>query len=120
MISTLVLLILLSLSLAINLILIKHNKELKFRKRSLAVKYGKFSEQFFPFIEEYPYDSSNFRFIGTPIDGVQFEDDRIILVEFKVGSSKLSPKERKIKELVDSKRVYFEEFRIDNKNNKKS
>ena len=30
------------------------------------------------------------RFLGAPIDGVQFEDDRVILVEFKSGRSRLS------------------------------
>ncbi len=82
-------------------------------KHSLSTKYGKMSEQFFPFLENYPYDYQNFRFIGTPVDGLQFEDDKIIFVEFKSSKSRLSQKQKTIKALVDSGRVGFEEFRLD-------
>lgn len=84
----------------------------KFQKKSLSSKYGKMTEQFLPFLEEYPYDSQNFRFLGSPIDGVQFEDDKIILVEFKTSGSQLSGKQRKIRELIKKKRIYFEEIRL--------
>ena len=86
--------------------------ELKFSKQSLSTKYGKMTEQFIPFMKDYPYDEQNFRFLGTPIDGVQFEGDRIVFLEFKVGDSKLTMKQRKIRDLVDKKKVHFEEFRI--------
>lgn len=71
------------------------------------------TEQFLPFLEEYPYDEQNFRFLGTPIDGIQFEDDKIVFVEFKAGDSKLTEKQKKIKEQVEKKKVEFEEFRIE-------
>ncbi len=108
----LIILLILILSIFLNYLLLKELRKLRFSKRSQSVKYGKFSEQFFPFIKEYPYDSRRFRFLGSPIDGVQFNEDKIVFVEFKVGSSKLNSSERKIKELVDNKKVYFEEFRI--------
>lgn len=92
--------------------LFQSNRRLRFEKRSISTKYGKMSEQFMPFLKNYPYDEHNFRFIGTPIDGVQFEDDKIVIVEFKTGKSKLSEKQRKIKELVEKKKVKFEEIRI--------
>ncbi len=109
---SLIIFLTLILSVFLNYLLLKELRRLRFSKRSQSVKYGKFSEQFFPFIKDYPYDSRGFRFLGSPIDGVQFNDDKIVFVEFKVGSSKLNSSERKIKELVDSKKVYFEEFRI--------
>lgn len=87
-------------------------RELAFGKQSLAVKYGKMSEQFFPFMKDYPYSTENFRFLGTPIDGVQFEKDRVVFVEFKAGSSGLSARQKEIKELVERKKVEFEEVRI--------
>ena len=65
-----------------------------------------------PFLKNYPYESSNFRFIGTPIDGIQFEDDKIIFVEFKAGDSRLTAKQEKIKDLINKKKVNWEEFRI--------
>jgi len=86
--------------------------DLKFQKRSLSSKYGKMTEQFLPFLEEYPYDSQNFRFLGSPIDGVQFDDEKIVLIEFKTADSGLSSKQRKIRELVKKKRVSFEEIRL--------
>ena len=46
-------------------------KELAFGKQSLAVKYGKMSEQFMPFLKDYPYEPQNFRFLGTPVDGMR-------------------------------------------------
>jgi predicted Holliday junction resolvase-like endonuclease len=87
--------------------------ETKFQKQSLSTKYGKMSEQFMPFLDNYPYDPQNFRFLGTPIDGIQFEEDKIILMEFKTANSRLSQKQRDIQELVKGKRIYFEEYRLD-------
>lgn len=81
-------------------------------KQSLSVKYGKMTEQFFPFIKDYPYNAGNFRFIGNPIDGIQFEEDGIILIEFKTGSSKLSESQKRIKDLAERKKIRFEEMRI--------
>src|SRR5689334_7267700 len=60
------------------------------RQRSLSASYGRITEQWFPLMERYPYDSSNFRFLGTPVDGVQFEEDRIVFVEFKSHRAELS------------------------------
>jgi predicted Holliday junction resolvase-like endonuclease len=71
------------------------------------------TEQFMPFVPDYPWDPQRFRFIGSPIDGVQFEDDKVIIVEFKTGSSKLSERQRHIRDLIRDGRVEFEEFRID-------
>lgn len=86
--------------------------ELAKRKHSQSTKYGKLTEQFFPFLDRYPYNERNFRFIGSPIDGIQFEPDKIIFVEFKTANGKLSAKQREIKYLIDKKRVEFKEFRI--------
>jgi predicted Holliday junction resolvase-like endonuclease len=82
------------------------------KKRSLSTRYGRITEQFFPLMKNYPYDPNNFRFIGSPIDGIQFNDDSVVFVEFKTADSKLSEKEKKIKEIVENKKVYFKVFRI--------
>ena len=81
-------------------------------KQSLSTRYGKTTEQFLPLVAAYPYDSSNFRFIGSPIDGVQFEEDRVILVEFKTGNSKLTPRQRQIRDIVAAGKVEFKEVRV--------
>ncbi|MFH1409347.1 MAG: Holliday junction resolvase-like protein [Nanoarchaeota archaeon] len=82
-------------------------------KQSLSVKYGKMAEQFMTFLDKYPYDRQQFRFLGSPIDGVQFTDQEVIFIEFKVGTSKLSSSQRKIKALIDEKKVRFEEIRLE-------
>lgn len=87
--------------------------ELKFSKRSLASRYGKTIEQFLPFLDNLPFEPENFRFLGNPIDGVAFEEDKIILVEFKTADSKLSAVQEEIKELVEQKKVEFREIRLD-------
>ncbi len=82
------------------------------RGRSLSSTYGRITEQFAPFLHSYPYDPSNFRFIGSPIDGIQFNEDGIVFVEVKSSNSRLSEKERKIRDLVERGRVKWMEFRI--------
>ena len=79
--------------------------ELSFTYKSMYVKHGKVSEQLFPFMKDYPYNPGNFRFIGSPIDGINFEDDKIIFIEFKTGNSKLTEKQRKVRDLVERKKV---------------
>ncbi|MGA2667206.1 MAG: Holliday junction resolvase-like protein [Patescibacteria group bacterium] len=86
--------------------------EVAFQKSSLSSKYGKMSEQFMPFLKDYPYDPQNFRFLGTPIDGLQFCDDKIVFIEFKTNRSQMSPRQRQIAELVWQKKVEFEEHRM--------
>lgn len=95
-----------------NRMLLDRIDEISSKKQSLSTKYGKMTEQFMPFLESYPYDRHSFRFLGTPIDGVQFENDKIVFVEFKASDSKLTPRQKHIKELIDSGKVYFEEYRL--------
>jgi predicted Holliday junction resolvase-like endonuclease len=109
----LVLLIMLALIIRWNLRLRMKVTEALSSKQSLSTKYGRMTEQFMPFLKSYPYDEQNFRFLGTPVDGVQFNDDGIVFVEFKSASSRMSPKQRNVKELVDDKKVKFEEIRIE-------
>ncbi len=87
--------------------------ELKFSKSSQSVKYGKMTEQFVPFTKDFPFDPGNFRFLGNPIDGIVFEENKIIFAEFKAGSSQLSEKQKRVKELVEKKKVEWFEHRIE-------
>jgi len=87
--------------------------DVSFRKASLSSRYGKMTEQFMPFLKDYPYDPQNFRFLGTPIDGIQFEKNKIIFIEFKSATSQLSERQRQIADNIYNKRVDFEEHRIE-------
>ena len=86
--------------------------EIAFSKASQSVKYGKLTEQFIPFTKDFPFDSGKFRFIGTPIDGIAFEDDEIVFCEFKTSSSELSQKQKNIKRLVEEKKVKWFEYKV--------
>jgi len=77
-------------------------------KISLSTKYGQISEEFFPLEQSYPYNSKDFKFLGNPIDGIQFNNDKIILIEFKTNTSKLSTKQRHIRDLINNNHVEFE------------
>ena len=86
-----------------------------FRRQSLSTTYGRITEQWFPLMDAYPYDPQNFRFLGSPLDGVQFEDDRIVFVEFKTNRSRLSDKQKKLKALIEDGYVYWEEIRFEDR-----
>ena len=81
-------------------------------RRSESTRYGQITEQFMPFISDYPYDSKQFRFLGSPIDGVQFEEDKIVMIEFKSAGSQLSTRQRRIRNLVREGKVDFQEIRV--------
>ena len=83
------------------------------RQRSLSASYGRITEQWFPLMNKYPYDSANFRFLGTPIDGVQFEEDAIIFVEFKANRSELSTSQRRFRNLIERGKVRWEEYHFE-------
>jgi len=87
-------------------------ERLKFEKGSQSVKYGKMTEQFIPFMERFPFNPEQFRFLGSPIDGVLFDDEQIVFCEFKTGSSQLNQRQRQIKQLVKEKAVKWFEFRV--------
>jgi predicted Holliday junction resolvase-like endonuclease len=87
-------------------------QEARFSKKSLSTKYGRMTEQFMPFLNSYPYNEQDFRFIGSPIDGVQFEQDRVVLVEFKSAGSQLNKRQKEIRDLVEKGKVEFREFRL--------
>ena len=113
-------LIVFSVLLALLLVLaVKKNKELSdgleslsFSKSSQSVKYGKMAEHFIPFSQKFPYAPGQFRFIGNPVDGVVFDDKKIVFVEFKTASSQLNDNQKKVKKLVEDKKVEWLEFRM--------
>jgi hypothetical protein len=87
-------------------------REIESSKRSLSTTYGRITEQWAPFMSGYPYDPRHFRFLGSPVDGVQFEEDKIVFVEFKANESRLTPRESRIRQLIEAGRVEWLEFRL--------
>jgi len=90
-----------------------YNKMLS-QKKSSEVRVGKIGENMAPFMKDWPYDPNRFRFLGNPVDGIQFTDDEIIFVEIKTGKSKLTKTQRAIRNLLRKKNVVsFATFRVD-------
>ncbi|MGN0728967.1 Holliday junction resolvase-like protein [Treponema sp.] len=87
--------------------------------RSRAVLGGQFSEQLAPFLPGFPCNPGDARFIGKPVDFVAFPGsaeggsiNEIYFIEVKTAQSKLSARERQIKEAVEHGRVKYFEYRI--------
>ena len=87
-------------------------------KRSRAVSIGKAVEHLVPFMPDFPYDPSDSRFLGSPVDFVVFDGLRdgdtvreVVFVEVKTGRSRLSGRERAVKDAVLNGRVSWREER---------
>ena len=86
---------------------------LQFSKKSQSVKYGKMSEHWIPLSDRFPYDKEKFRFIGNPIDGIAFLDDKVVFCEFKSNTSSLSTIQKHIKKLIEKRKVEWMEMRVE-------
>lgn len=89
--------------------------------RSKQVRIGLSEENMVIYHQDFPYDGGDFRAMGSPIDGmifagsVQGDITEIVFLEVKTGNSRLSKKQRQIKNLVKKGKVKWLEFRIDTK-----
>ena len=100
----------------------KESEEESIRKdaieRSARTLSGKTLEKLVPFLDSFPYDPHDIRWLGDPIDLVIFNGqssgnlNEIVFCEVKSGESKLSKIQNRIKELVERKKVKWEEFKI--------
>lgn len=88
-------------------------RELDGAKRSQSARYGQTMEQFAPFLQDWPWDPKGFRFIGSPVDGIQFTPGGVVFVEVKSAGSRLSPLQQEIKRLVQEGHVSWQEVRLD-------
>ncbi len=95
-------------------------------QRSRYVLKGKIAEHMVPLLSDvFPFDPSDARFIGAPIDYLIFdgysavkdgnseEPITVVLADIKTGSATLNKTERKIKEAVEAGRVRWETIRLD-------
>jgi len=91
-------------------------KSVSSSRRSLV---GKFIERFIPFLNKLPYEPSDMHFLGQPVDYIVFQGlhedkvDKVIFVEVKTGKSKLTQREKSLKETIEKKRVDWKEINID-------
>jgi len=110
----------------------KRFMELKneFRKeilgKSRAGLKGRIAEQIVPFLEQFKYNPSDARFIGSPIDYVIFDgytdvkdkkEDRpitVVLADIKTGrSARLTFAQKKIRDAITERRVKWETISLE-------
>jgi hypothetical protein len=58
----------------------------------------------------YPYDAERFRFLGDPVDWIQFEEEAILFVRFKEGGIPRTKQQDLIKNLVENGKVQWYEY----------
>lgn len=86
--------------------------------RSARTLSGKTLEKLIPFLEKFKHNPHDVRWLGDPIDLVIFDKysegnpDQVVFCEVKSGDSELTRQQKKIKELVEDRKVKWEEFRI--------
>lgn len=86
-------------------------------RRSRAVLAGQAAEQLAPWLPGFPWDPSELRFIGKPVDFLVFRGaaagriEEVVFVEVKTGGSRPSPVERSLRDAVAAGRVRWEEWR---------
>jgi len=68
------------------------------------------SQQYHTFMKQYPYNPNNFRYLGDPIDGIQFEEDKILFVWFKKRNTVLTKEQDHIKSLLENGNVSWFEW----------
>ena len=73
-----------------------------------------------PWLPGFPFDPSECRFIGKPVDFIVFRGassgavEEVVLVEVKTAGASLSGVERSLREAVESGRVTWAEYRPPN------
>jgi len=86
--------------------------------RSRAVIGGQFSEQLAPFLPDFPYDATEVRFVGKPVDFIAFKGlaqgqvTKVAFIEVKSGVSRLSQNEISVRQAIESGQVEFVEYRV--------
>lgn len=91
-----------------------------FKKRSGRTRVGTAVEQMVPFMEGFPYDASDARFIGGgPVDYVIFdgltdgEIRELVFLDVKTGKSKTNGAQKLVQRCADLGHVRFGIFRVD-------
>ncbi|MEK6909865.1 MAG: Holliday junction resolvase-like protein [Candidatus Aenigmatarchaeota archaeon] len=87
-------------------------------ERSARTLSGKTLEKLIPFLDKFPYNPHDLRWLGDPIDFVIFDGyskksaKQIVFCEVKSGDSNLTKSQNELKELIENKKVKWFEFRI--------
>lgn len=93
------------------------NRTLLSQKKSSETRLGQISEHLVPFLDGCNHDPKSLHFMGNPIDYISFDFDegKIVLIEVKSGNSKPSKRQKIIKNIIKTGRIFYEEIRINEK-----
>ena len=86
-------------------------------KRSRAVLGGLAAEQLAPYLPDFPFDPTEVRFVGKPVDFVAFvgassgKVEEVAFVEVKSGEATLNRVERSLRDAVSKGKVRWVEYR---------
>ena len=89
-------------------------------QQSRAVTRGQMYEQLVPYLPEFEFNPKDAQFLGRPVDFVVFDglDEgelrRIVFVEVKTGGSKLTARERLVRDAIRGGRVEWTQIRAAN------
>ena len=83
-----------------------------------AINLGFLLERLAPTLDDFTFNKNDCRSIFDPIDYVIFEGlnkkqrvDKIVFVDIKTGGARLTSKQRKIKQVVEEKKVEFKTYK---------
>lgn len=93
------------------------NRSLLSQKKSSETRLGQISENLVPFLAGCPYEPRHMSYLGAPIDFLVFNLDEgsITFLEVKSGNSKISKRQKTIKNIIQSGRVFYADIRINEK-----
>jgi predicted Holliday junction resolvase-like endonuclease len=90
-------------------------------ERSSRILSGKALEKMVPFLKEFNHSPHDVRWLGDPVDLIAFDGisegnpQKITFIEIKSWKSRLSEKQKKIRQIVEEKKVFWEEIKIEEK-----
>lgn len=91
-----------------------NNAKIVSQKKSSETRIGNVTENIIPFLKDCPYNPRDMNFLGQPLDYLIFDLDegKIVFLEVKTGKSKVTKKQKTIKNLIENGQVFYEEMRV--------
>lgn len=87
-------------------------------ERSKRTLKGKGVEHLVPYLPQFPYEPSDARFIGSPVDLIVFKGntrklpEELVFIEVKSGAGSLSKNERMWRDVIQEGKVRWEMMRV--------
>jgi predicted Holliday junction resolvase-like endonuclease len=93
-------------------IAVEERNKIMFQKKQSEIVTGQVAEKLAPFLKDFKHDPQHVQFLGNPVDYIAFEEKGVTLIEIKSANSRLTQKQKNIKEQIKNKKIFWEEIRI--------